>query len=231
MNSELKTILTRNHVCDEVQGKMVAVHCISAEDLANWVEERKELKATFLQGASVADDSSQFARLKMAFRQADALVSRKLKRSSEGLTEEPLDDPLEEGVQKTVEDTFSIAYNWKVSIPPKRMGTDILLGRVYREFVSSKVTLYALDKVKSLASVQSKVTGTAKRRCGDRMAIVFGGQEDDEPDVSGSVLDLLSKQEVLGNTWAVAGSFEVAYDGSQVIRSLAGRLWLVGRVS
>ena len=217
LETDLKMMLDRNSVEEEVQNKMIALKCISIEDFANWVDDKKELKDKILATTDFKDDASQNSRIKMAWRQAEAVVEKKLKRTSEGLTEEPLDDPLDEGVQKGVIELFAKTWSWPGNIIPERMGSDSLLGRVFREFQAWKPTLYPLSKVRSLASVQSKASSSAKRRVGDRVTLTFDGQDDEPADEASTILCLLWELEVLANTWVVAGAYKVEYQATQVV--------------
>jgi len=210
MKDTLKQILQRNSIADTVVANFVTLQCLTVEDFANWVDKREDLKVAFIDQTDQKDVPAQTARIKMAWRQAEAVVQKGLKRTSEGLSEEPLDEPLDETVRISVLETFTKAWNWP-NLPLVRMGTDVLLGRVFREFQSKKPTLYPVAKVKSLASVQAKVGGVAKRRLGDRITMCFDGQDEDDLDNVGTVLEYFTSLEVLGNTWAVAGAFEVMY--------------------
>jgi len=215
MKDSLKQLLVRNAIADSVIAEMIDKQCLNVEDFANWVDKREDLKAAFIDNTDQRQVPAQTARIKMAWRQAEAVVQKGLKRTSEGLTEEPLDEPLDEALRVSVIETFSKAWLWP-DLPLVRMGTDSLLGRVFREFQARKPTLYPVAKVKSLASVQAKIGGATRRKVGDRVTLCFEGQEDDTMDNVGSVYDYFTLLEILSNTWAVGGAFEVQYQAAVV---------------
>ena len=215
MSDDLKLMLERNQVADEVLARMVANKCTTIESFANWVDDKKELKAHFIDNQHLGDDeAAQTSRLKMAWRQADAWVAKKLKRTSEGMTEEPLDDPLEEGLQTSVIDSFKRAWSW-AELPPERMGADTLLGRVYREFQARKPTIYPVAKVRSLVFVNALHCGPKKQRVSEKLSMIIEGQEDDTPDLIGTLVHYFTAHEVLANTWVVAGTNEVENEGKK----------------
>ena len=153
----------KNSLPDAVRQQFLALKCLSVGQFANWVDQRADLKAAFLDATTCKDDPSVLSRLKMAWRQAEAIVEHNLKRQSEGLQDEALDEPLDSGTQSSVQDTFKKRYGWS-TLPPARMGAGALLGRIYREFQHNKPTLYALTKVRTLFPGQDREHASPPRR-------------------------------------------------------------------
>ena len=142
----------------------------------------------------------------MAWRQAEAIYQRSLKRISEGLQDEPLDEALDVGVQDNVEENFKKFYSWK-AFQPEEIGADTLLGRVFREFQKWKPSMYAISKVKSVAITQHS-THSAKRHCGGGVTVTVDGEDDADGYSMAMFLSFLYALEVLCNTWALAGCFD-----------------------
>ena len=156
MDSALRAILHKNGVGEAVTKRMTEANCLNVGHFANWVDSRVELHDAFLKGTADDKDTAQLARLKTSWREAEAAYSKKLKRSSEGVREEALDEPLGAPTQATIETNFTTAYGWPV-LPPDSIGTDTLLGRFYREFQAGKPTMFPVSKVKSLKATQATV--------------------------------------------------------------------------
>jgi len=215
MDPKLIAILKRNQIVDPVIQGMLGLGCKTVEDLANWVEKREDLERFFITPIDVAkDDAAQKSRLKMAWRQADAICERALKRQAEGLTEECWDEPLDPEVVTGINEAFKKAYTWRL-FPPERVGTDTLVGRVYREFQAFKPTVYSVAKVKTLAISQSKPLA-AKRRMGNGVTITMDNEDDDEDSGCLSLLHYLMAMEVLGNTWVLCGQHQVTFENELV---------------
>ena len=66
----------------------------------------------------------------MAWREAEAAVEKGLKRTSAGLPEEAIDDPLRAEVGQNLARTWKLNYNFDV--PSAWQGTPNLLGRFHR---------------------------------------------------------------------------------------------------
>jgi hypothetical protein len=110
-------------------------------------------------------------------------VARGLKRSSEGIADESLDEPLHHDVQKSLEREFTKYY--KFGLKAANMGCDTLLGRFSREFNRGTLTVFPLHRVRSLAHV-SKDQPKKKRRLGPDVVMEFEQEEshDDLKDMS-----------------------------------------------
>ena len=116
----LEALLEGNGVQPSVREWMKSNGCTDVKKFANWVDEGKELKVDILAkvDAGLRTNSAQYASLKQAWRESESLVQRGLKRHSEGLSHESLDEPLAEKVQEQVEKSFSTLYFWVSSLKP-----------------------------------------------------------------------------------------------------------------
>ena len=123
---------------------------ITVKDLANWVDEPNELQAALLDGSSFKDDRQAKARLKMAWREASAQVSRAVKRTSEGCADELPDDPLPGPVIKSIM-TSAQDYYKILKIDSRRIASDSLLSRVRREFERRQPSMSTILRVKTMA--------------------------------------------------------------------------------
>jgi len=214
MDSKLIALLTRNGIDKIIVDAMADKNCNSLEDLANWVETRDKLDEHFINHTSLKDDGAQKARLRMAWRQAEAITARSLERVSQGLATEALDEPLDDSQAKSLEEAFVKAYNTRM-FQPDRVGRDILLGRIFREFQSRKPNMYQIAKVRSIGDMALS-TGTIKRKIGQNTTITVDGEDAVADYDVGYVLIFSERLEILANTWALAGTHKVSFQGVDV---------------
>ena len=214
MDAKLIALLTRNGVDQIIMDAMGAKNCNTLEDLANWVETRDKLDEHFINHTDLKNDGAQKARLRMAWRQAEAVTARSLERVSQGLANEALDEPLDDSQAKSLEEAFVKAYNTRM-FQPDRVGRDILLGRIFREFQSRKPNMYQVAKVRSIGDMALS-TGTIKRKIGQNTTITVDGEDAVADYDVGYVLIFSERLEILANTWALAGTFKVTYQGKDV---------------
>jgi hypothetical protein len=103
----------------------------TVKHLANYFDDKSEIKHLFLDAKSITDGDAR-ANVIQAWREAESLVSRSLKRKEADLPDEALDDPLRQEVVDGLDDTFSKNYN--MVLPAAWMGPPGLQGRFHREF-------------------------------------------------------------------------------------------------
>ena len=154
MTTELSALLQANNVHADVVKYLTDVEgCLNMKDFANIVDTKAELnQAVFVHVTTITTKKNvELAKLKQAWREAEGLVARGLKRATEGVEEESLDEPLHVDVQRKIEKEFLKCYHF--AIKPSKMGCDTLLGRVRREFDKGRVTIFPLNLVRSLAHV------------------------------------------------------------------------------
>jgi len=214
MKPKLKALLTNNRVHADVVAEFVKVKCLSLEDFANWVEDRNQLHTHFLLATSQKDENAQLAKIKMAWRQAEALCAKALERKAAGQHDEELDEPLETQQADSLHASFKAAYSW-CQFPPERFGVDTLLGRVFREFAAYKPTVFSVSKVRTLAAATGGRPTGVKRKLGDNVTVTIDGDDDSEV-VGGTLFAYLFRLEVLGNVWVVAGIEQVEHQTKMV---------------
>jgi hypothetical protein len=216
MSTELRSLLVDNDVHQDIINWLgdAAQQCYSIKSFANWVDERSDIDKYVVQCVpSQKTSRSQIAAVKQAWREAEGIVSRGLKRSAEGLSEEALDEPLHSDLQRSLEATFEAYY--KFTIEPRRFGYDALLGRFRREFDRRQPSALALTRARSLADSQR--TNIVKRRqLAFDVQVEFGNSYGDEAsDMNRSssqcLRHLFHALEIFSNTWALAGCFDVEW--------------------
>ena len=152
MQPDLLALLKENEVHGDIIEWMENNDCGSLKRFANFVDDRGQLGAAIVDQTSQKGSRAQTAAVKQAWREAEALVVRLLKRSSEGLSEEHLDEPLNAELYRSMEDTFKKFYNWELT--PQTVGCDSLCGRIRREFERRQPSMFAIMRVRSMASAQ-----------------------------------------------------------------------------
>ena len=155
METGLRALLTNNGVEESVIEWLGsnAQGCRTMKVFANWVDSKSELQATVLDHITdLRASRAQLGALKQAWREAEGIVSRSLKRAAEGLSDEALDEPLQPDVQKALEKVFAETYRWQLAAV--HMPSDSLLGRGKREFERRQPSMFAVGRAKSLAASQ-----------------------------------------------------------------------------
>jgi len=214
LDQDLSALLTKNNVNQVLHQQLQSLGCTSISVFANWLEDRTGVRAAFMAATELRDDKGQEARLKQAWREADQITSEGLTRVGQNLAMQEVDAPLDDTLQKGLEAAFRTAYNWS-KLDNRRMGSDNLLGRVSREFQRKQPTMFAVGRVKSLARAQMGST-SKRQRVADGIALeVFDGLGDITDDAD-TLAKWFRNLEVLSNTWALAGCFEVPWMGSRV---------------
>ena len=216
MNEELKLLLARNQVHADITTWLAASpqDCREIKHFANLVDEAPQINAALLQHTSQKDNLGQLARLKQAWKEANGINQTRLKRLGQGLTEELLDEPLDSEARKSKYATFQNFYQW--TLKAKEMVCDSLLGRIVREFDSCQPTMFPILRTKSLANSQ-RSQPAKKHRIADSVQLSVGATEDDmQVEDQGKMRTYFSCFRVLGAGWAVAGCFDVQFEGKSV---------------
>ena len=212
MTQELWTMLVeRNSVSEDTAKYLESKNCLSVENFANWVDSKNEIKDEIHKHIpTMKDNRSDLSNTKMAWREAEAQVSRGVKRSSEGLDNEALDDPLRDEVFKAVKSSFKKFYNWKDCFDCRRIGCDSLHGRFRREFERKQPTMFTLLKAKSLARSQNEGQIKKTKLSNDTE---LHQKERETYDGPASLSKWFACFDIVVNTWAVTGCFDITYDG------------------
>ena len=138
---------------------------------------------------------------------------RALKRLSEGLAEEQLDEPLPPELQRDMIKVAADYYHWG-TIDARRIMSDRQMARIRREFQSWQPTLTALGKVKTLA-VSQKVGITKRQRLSDEITISLGSIEEDSSNFLG-IISWGDTLRIVATTWSICGCYDVPLtEGSQ----------------
>ena len=218
VNAELQAFLLQRKVDQAIVDYLgrADVGCLSIRAFANWVDSRSDIEPKILAKIpSHKDNQSQLALLKQAWREADALVTRQIARQSQGLAPEDLDEPLDPDVQKSYVSIFTAYHKWG-EIDSRRIGSDSMFGRFRREFEARQPSMFPVLRVRSLATAQ-KAPPVKKQKLADGVSLVSSsGNEDMEPSPAQGIHGYLMLLDVLVFTWAVAGCFDVPYDGGAV---------------
>ena len=202
----LLNLLNQSDVSNEVREEIKKARCFTVAQFANWVDKREDLFKHFVEPSTVKDDLSQLPRLKMAWRQAEAIYAARLDRTAKGLQEEVVDEPLDDTTQQNIEDAFKNFYHWK-DFEPEEIGADTILARFFREFNKWKPSMFALSKIKTVAMTNTGQSGH-KRQCGAQGISIFIDVDESEGFNTTELLAVLEALEVLANTWALAGCYE-----------------------
>lgn len=212
MEAALRQILVdRNGVNADTVKWLEDNHCLTVANFANWVDSKSEIKDMIHQKIpSVKDNVADLANTKMAWREADAQVSRGVKRAADGLESEAIDDPLQIEIFKAIKKTFKTCYNWADSFDSRRIGCDALHGRFRREFERKQPTMFVLLKARSLAKSQ-KEGKIQKTRLDNNIEI--HQKDKDGYDGPSSLAKWFACFDIVVNTWAVTGCFDVPYQG------------------
>ena len=212
METGLKTILVeRNGVHEDTVKWLESKGCLTVGHFANWVDSKSEIKDAIHKNIpTMKDNHSDLSKTKMAWREAEAQISRGVKRSAEGLDNEALDDPLQIEVFRSIKTTFKSCYNWTDSFDSRRIGCDSLHGRFRREFERKQPTMFTILKARSLAKSQKE--GQVKKTRLDNN-IEIHQKDKDGYDGPASLTKWFACFDIMVNTWAVTGCFDVMYKG------------------
>ena len=212
MDTSLRALLKdKNGVHDEIVKWLEDNQCLSIENFANWVDARSEIEAKILAKTPKSSDVAQLARLKQAWREADAHATRGVKRAAEGLAESFVDEPLPPEVLADVQGVFLKAYSW-TRLDARQVGCDTLHGRCRREFERKQPSMFEIFRVRTLAHSQ-RAAPAKKQRLTDRVNIEYLDGEDLPEDSLESLSRWFHLFDVLCRTWAITGCFEVQFDG------------------
>ena len=179
------------------------------------VDDSSQLKTAVLQHTSQKDHIGQLARLKQAWKEADGINQTRLKRISQGITDESLDEALDSETRKSKREIFQNFYQW--TLKSKEMVCDTLLGRIVREFDAGQPSMFSVLRTRSLATSQ-RSQSVKKHRVTESLHINVAQADDDVMALedSGRLRTYFSCFRILGLGWAVAGCFDVSFGGKQV---------------
>ena len=212
--SDLLRLLESNDVHADVYEWCVKSKCNTVGRLANWATDKSEVKEFIFDAIpSLEGKRDQLAVLRQVWDEACALMKHRSDPDRKRLQEEVNDDPLSDGEQKTVEQTFARQYDW--ALEPSHRGSDTLLGRTRREFKRWAPSLFDVSKVRSMSHATK--AGIPKRQRTGNLEMNWIG-EVVVPDTRDShrIRGVLDKFTILGNTWGMAGCFRVSDNSQQL---------------
>ena len=181
---------------------------------ANWINTRQDVHGAFVAATSDKDNPRQLSCLTQAWREADAIVAVGVSRASQGLANEDVDQPLDDTFQKNLEAAFRTTYSWS-KLDNRLWGSDTLLGRISREFARKQPSMFAVARVKSLARAQ-KSSVSKRQRLSDSFALEMLDGHGDTSEETDTLARWFRNLEVFANTWALAGCFDVHWQGQVV---------------
>ena len=106
MSDELLQLLQTNNVHQDIISWLQHpdIECFTVRQFANFIDKQEEAQEEIMNNVeSQKRNKTQRANVKMAWREAEGLVGRQLKRSANGLTDENLDEPLNPPLQRSIE--------------------------------------------------------------------------------------------------------------------------------
>ena len=112
-----------------------------------------------------------------------------------------MDEPLLHAVQQALEAKLTQKYSWQLE--PKYQPSNSVLGRIKREF--GVKTVFTSNKIQE----------PKRRRVGTGITLTFEEDLDDEDPQALKYRQIMHKYNVLALAWAIAGNFEVTYEGSK----------------
>ena len=190
-------ILTVRHLgnfcdtADQVGDRLVAASGLFVNDPSDKVGQRAYNMQTSL--------------MKQAWKEADAQVTKHLKRQAEGLPSEAIDEPLSDTVRTQVNDTFYAKYSFDLDTYLRP--ADTLLGRVRREFEKQTPSFLPLAKIRSIHT-QTRTEDPKKHKAGEGITLVIENEfQTQRPSMKYRAV--LLRLEVLANTWGMAGCYVV----------------------
>ena len=209
MEDDLILILTANEVDKKIQTFLEAEGCRTVPQYAVWAD---DIQAEILDNFPDEIKKSRLQRTGLRQSKAEAEMRAKnlLKRQTEGLAPEELEEPLQPDVQRSLELAFRTRYHW--TLPSEKRGSDSLLGRVRREFDRRQISMFSIFKTKSLAAAHQ--SQPLKRfKLGDSLEVVAQDASASFSTGAPSTVRAYFKQfQVLINTWAIAGCYTVEWE-------------------
>ena len=206
MDATLSSLLKSNGVHEDVTKALETAKCHKVEHFANWFDEAKDIK-DFIASTPQRESTGEKAKLKHCWARAKELETRQIKRSAQGLADEPLDDPLPAEQQRDLCASAISKYKWEC-IDPRTIAADHLFAKIRREFVAWQPSMIELAKVRSLADAQRNGNSSKKHRSMVNDVTIIVGREDDKATHL-TIVTFMHALEILCKTWIVTGNYDV----------------------
>ena len=168
-SSTLEGLLKTNEVADpEILTALAAepFHITTIKQFANYFDDKIAISSLFVpQCEFIKNKGNLVANLKQAWREADAAVTRNLKRTAENVNDEQIDEPLKYDQQARLETSWKAHY--KFQVPDGWMGFASMLGRFHREFLRRSHTVFHITKVRNLEQITIHGPSTKHQKVGN----------------------------------------------------------------
>ena len=184
------------------------------KQFANYFDDKSQITTIFLpQCTFLKGRGDLVAGLKQAWREADAAVTRVLKRTADNVNDDQIDEPLKYDAQARLETAWKAHYRFVV--PDGWMGFSSMLGRFHREFLRRTHTVFHVTKVRNLEQITIHGPAVKHQRVG-QLDVSFGsGEPSIEVPVSSVFTYIMALKAVLF-TMSMAGTFVVKKGESEV---------------
>lgn len=224
MSSESGTLaglLKNNGLPDEVREAFAAepFKITTIQQFVNCFESKSEVGTLFCEASQAtktifANRGDLVAGLKQAWREAEAITARILKRTIEDVNAESIDEPLKYDEQSRLELTLKTEY--KTAVPPIWMGFPTMLGRFHREFLRKTHTVFHMNKVRNLEAVVLQGSSVKHQKLG-ALDIAFGDSVKQAEATVGNIFTYVLGLKAVMYTMAMAGSYKVQRGQEQVL--------------
>ena len=213
MSDDLRQLLLANMVPQECVDLLQKDGCINLKLFSKWAPDRAAMQSLVLDKVPSHKTSVQaLASLLQTHDEATSIVTEMTKRTSAGLDPSSMDEPLLHAVQQALEAKFVQKYSWQLE--PKYQPSNSVLGRIKREFDKNAPTIFNVCRVKTVFT-SNKIQEPKRRRVGTGITLTFEEDLDDEDPQALKYRQIMHKYNVLALAWAIAGNFEVTYEGSK----------------
>ena len=184
------------------------------KQFANFFDDKAEVNSEFCSKTALFKDRGDLvANAKQAWREAEAMVQRSLKRTVENVNNESLEEPLKYDDAEKLEKAYTAAYG--IHVPPTWMGFSTMLGRFHREFTRRAHTVFHINKVRNMEQVVLHGPQQKHQRVGG-IDFTYGDSEKmAELNVTNIFTYLMGLKAVL-YTMGMAGAYKIERDGKQV---------------
>lgn len=213
MIDDLKQLLVSNMVPQECIDLLEQEGCVNMKLFSKWAPDRQTMQALVLDKCPTHKASVQaLAALLQTFDETAAIVTEMTRRSSAGLDPESVDEPLLHAVQQALEAKFVKRYSWQLE--PKYQPANTMLGRIKREFDKVAPTIFNVTRVKTVFT-SNKQQEPKRRKLGTGITFTFEQDGEDEDPQALKYRHVMHKYGVLAMAWAIAGNYEVMYEGAK----------------
>ena len=208
MDADLKSLLESQGVSAQIASHLTNIKCTSLFLFTNWATSPDET-AKFLAKSQWKDDDAENARMRGAWKRAQAEETRLNKRRAEGVEDEALDEPFRKEVHEAMMLKYMTTYDIR-DVRPNTIGSDTFIARVRKEFEAYLVQNFDFLKMKSQGEGRSSSRKT--QRIAEKLEFhILGGEVDKEPDDGPSLWTYTERFRMAVTTWSAAGCYDVQF--------------------